>query len=543
MLNNKSISICFLTFFMFTNLFSSVLKLSPKDMSKDDVNLLTDLKDGNLDNFSLYDVALIMSGLESNNKDFKEFEKKFKTIKKDFLKYYKKSQKEKVKKDNNLNYLLELSKDSSKNEEYEKADKLLKFLHENYFRIYGAENSSILDLLTDGKYNCLSSSIVYCLIAKDLGLNVKGVIIPEHTFCILYNKDGNKDIETTIKNGFDPEEKSIAEQDGKIISRNAVNSYYIEREVVEPIELISLLYTNYISNIKEENLYTKDILNKYIKAMYFNPKSKVLRDNLGIYLMKFALKEMAKGNIDFASQLIIDSKKTKKENKLLYSNAVQVFTKSLFESINTLDLDNAKIKFNEYLNFLNDSDNDKIKINLVENTKKISINKVIELVNIQGDINVIRNICNFALQSGESISLDKKLNDFLLELDSFEKEIKEKEFLNDIEKLFNQEKYEEVIVKCEDILKNKVITIDILLNEVQNFKNSAKKIILFNSLVKDAIDKNIEKINIQRIQEVATLNKITGNNDYINSKIEEIKKEFIKEEIKPTANKKSVKKK
>ena len=41
-------------------------------------------------------------------------------------------------------------------------------------------------------------------IAKEMGLNVVGILTKDHAFCMLKDRRGNKDIETTIRYGFDP---------------------------------------------------------------------------------------------------------------------------------------------------------------------------------------------------------------------------------------------------------------------------------------------------------------------------------------------------
>ncbi|MDY6830899.1 MAG: hypothetical protein SWC96_03520 [Thermodesulfobacteriota bacterium] len=49
-----------------------------------------------------------------------------------------------------------------------------------------------------------SSTILYCLLAKDLGLSVSGVLAPGHTFCLLDDGDRQVVVETTNRYGFEP---------------------------------------------------------------------------------------------------------------------------------------------------------------------------------------------------------------------------------------------------------------------------------------------------------------------------------------------------
>jgi hypothetical protein len=531
-MKKKIVLSLFLIFqFLFSNSFATLLNLPTNELTPLETKLLTDLKNGKLDTLSLYDVVLIVSGLNVENEIYRDFKKKIERIKKDFLKYYKKQKKEAS---NNKETVLLSSEDKTFNDEiYKKANQLLIFLHDNYFKVYDKKTNSIINLFISGKYNCLSSTILYTVIANDLGLNVKGVVIPEHTFAILINDSENKDVETTMKTGFDIDESQILNQGEKNIPEKAIDAYYSDRQIVEPIELISLLYTNYIKNISDEALYTKETLKKYIKAMEISPNSKILKDDLNEYLLGYAMKEFEKGNISFAIEFLNDCKKISKDNQELYSNALIIFTQSIQNNIDALDLKQAKTNYEEYSNFI---ETPEIKNLFIENIKNISINKINSLITSQADIEIMKSIANFALSIGTNELLDIQLNEFLLEANKIEKEINERKVLNDLVMIFNEGKYDEVLSIIDDIINNSSITIPVYINEINNFKNSAKKIKLYNELLNDVNTGNTTSITRERIEEIKELNKNTGNNEQINEQLETIKKEFIKTPAKKSSS-------
>ena len=86
----------------------------------------------------------------------------------------------------------------------ETADQLLQFLHRGTFRAYNFYQTRIDVLLDTGVFNCVSSAVVYNLLAEALGLSTGAVSTPDHAFSTV--RIGNRlfDVETTTPLGFDP---------------------------------------------------------------------------------------------------------------------------------------------------------------------------------------------------------------------------------------------------------------------------------------------------------------------------------------------------
>ncbi|MGM0633343.1 MAG: transglutaminase family protein [Pseudomonadota bacterium] len=68
---------------------------------------------------------------------------------------------------------------------------------------YDAGQSQLSTLLGSGRYNCISSSLLYIVLARRAGLEANGVILPSHAFVDITLPDGQVlSVETTSPEGF-----------------------------------------------------------------------------------------------------------------------------------------------------------------------------------------------------------------------------------------------------------------------------------------------------------------------------------------------------
>ncbi len=201
----------------------------------------------------------------------------------------------------------ELAKDSS--DPYVLAKALLFWLHDNVFKQYVLTSAEADKLLDGGYYNCLSSSIAYMIFAQDLGLSVKGVIAKDHALCMLTDKRGDKDIETTIRYGFDPGVKEI-EQFEKMTNFVYVQKLnYLERRTVGIFPMIGAVYSNKAFLTDDAADEWKENMTRYKKGYYFDPDSFLFKTNIIAGLNNGAVDEMNRGSFEKAFDLIRQGKK------------------------------------------------------------------------------------------------------------------------------------------------------------------------------------------------------------------------------------------
>lgn len=508
----KKVSLfCVLFSFLFTSLFAS-LNLNPKYLSHDEKSLFLDLKDGKLDKFSIIDFILIISGINSVGNDYKLYKNKFKNMGKDVSKYYKKMYK-------NLK--------NSERTDYEKASLLLKFLHDNYLRELD-DNVSILDTVTLGNFNRLSSTILYVMLANGINLRVEGAFISNYIFAVLHTNDGDVYIDTTIQNGFNIDKNYIVENSLKN-TENFIDIINTDKTIttLNIKELISLIYIkDFLSENSTFDLYSDKILSNYIKMMVINPKSIFFRTLLSNYLVAYAGNEFNENKIEKAIELIYDAKRVKKDNSAVYLKAIDIFNFKIDSFIQESNFDLANSNFQTCLQFF--EDNDIQKNNYIDKLKKNCIKKILYYLNNRENIDSIKKLCDFALNSGVNQELDKKIEGFYQEVNKFDKENKERQILKDIILMFNNGNYEDVISKSEEIIKNNVITSSIILAELNNYRSSADKLILFSNLISKYDNKDFRHITYKEIKKIENLNTVTGNNDSINNKLIEIREELTK---------------
>jgi hypothetical protein len=83
------------------------------------------------------------------------------------------------------------------------ARRLHRLLHRQYLLTYVAEEDGLGPLLAEGRYNCLSGTLFYGLIARRLGYAPAVVKLPGHLLLRLEVDGRSLDVETTLSDGFD----------------------------------------------------------------------------------------------------------------------------------------------------------------------------------------------------------------------------------------------------------------------------------------------------------------------------------------------------
>jgi hypothetical protein len=90
-------------------------------------------------------------------------------------------------------------------DEKERGRRLLLAMHDQLLTdVYDEDQSALSVLLQTGVYNCISSALLYIVLAEEFGLQASGVIMPSHAFVQLSLSDGSVvEVETTSADGFD----------------------------------------------------------------------------------------------------------------------------------------------------------------------------------------------------------------------------------------------------------------------------------------------------------------------------------------------------
>jgi tetratricopeptide (TPR) repeat protein len=153
---------------------------TPLTVSADEKALFTDAADGKLDKWSFADACLIASGVTDAAKR-KEYAKKIDELEAEARKAL-----------------------ADAKTTHEKGKKLLEFIHAGPMaKGYSSHQTCLHTILDEGKFNCVSSAVLYNVLGRRLDLDIWAVEIPGHVFSLLLYDSKRADVETTNKLGFD----------------------------------------------------------------------------------------------------------------------------------------------------------------------------------------------------------------------------------------------------------------------------------------------------------------------------------------------------
>jgi hypothetical protein len=139
----------------------------------------------------------------------------------------------------------------------EQAEYILTFMHKKFLKSYSLYQTRVDTLLSSGRYNCVSSAVLYMILARSAGLNVSGAMTRDHAFAVVKINGESIDVETTNPYGFDPgSRREFHDQFGKLTGFAYVPARnYRDRAAISPIELVSLILSNRISDLESRNRF------------------------------------------------------------------------------------------------------------------------------------------------------------------------------------------------------------------------------------------------------------------------------------------------
>jgi hypothetical protein len=143
----------------------------------------------------------------------------------------------------------------------ERGDYILLFMHKKFLTRYSVNQTRMDTLLTNGSYNCVSSAVLYTILASAAGLTTRGVVTRDHAFVTVEAGEETIDVETTSPYGFDPGNRrefhdSFGRATGFVYvpARN-----YRERTDVDAVELVSLILHNRISDLEARGRFAESV--------------------------------------------------------------------------------------------------------------------------------------------------------------------------------------------------------------------------------------------------------------------------------------------
>ena len=116
---------------------------------------------------------------------------------------------------------------------------------------YAEEQSRLMGIFETGEFNCISSALLYAVLARHFDLYPMGVLLPSHAFIQLNIKGGHQvEVETTSPNGYDQaHDKAFYEQNASnwFSTRGLQAATYEDYLAREKVSLVRLAAQNMLN--------------------------------------------------------------------------------------------------------------------------------------------------------------------------------------------------------------------------------------------------------------------------------------------------------
>ncbi len=280
------------------------LKIS---VSPDEISLFADASDGKLDDWSLADAALLASGVAD------------------------KGQRSQL-----LGRIKRLEEEAAaavdgKAGVFDKGDALLAWLHRKDGPLsagYQSKQTRLDVLLTKRTFNCVSSAVIYNILASRLGLDARAVEVPDHAFSIVYEGSRHADVETTNSAGFNPARDRAAQRrfEQQTGLRYIPDSHRESRREINATGLVALIYYNRGVSFTEKKQHHRALL-AYFRAMSMDKEFNSAVKNALAGLVNWGNEQLDRGEFESATQVIATGLALAPKDASLLHNQDVAFTK------------------------------------------------------------------------------------------------------------------------------------------------------------------------------------------------------------------------
>jgi len=163
----------------------------------------------------------------------------------------------------------------------ERAEAIFEFLHRRVLGGgYDLAYTDIRRVLDDGRYNCVSATVLFNYFAGEFGLDCRGLEMPGHAMSRLVSADGMLDIENTSPRWccWKDDPKQLTSTSNKIIGAAASADRSKAREV-SPIQVAAMIYYNRGVDLLSEKRF-EEAARVNAKALRLDPTNATARGNL-----------------------------------------------------------------------------------------------------------------------------------------------------------------------------------------------------------------------------------------------------------------------
>jgi hypothetical protein len=159
------------------------------------------------------------------------------------------------------NAALELRRSPLPRDLRERGEYVLTFMHDRFLKSYSTNQTRVDEIINTGRYNCVSSAVLYTIFAVSTGLDVRGVMTRDHAFVSVNTGGDSIDVETTNPYGFDPgSRREFHDAFGTLTGFAYVPARnYRDRVSISQLELVSLILSNRIADLESHGRYPEAV--------------------------------------------------------------------------------------------------------------------------------------------------------------------------------------------------------------------------------------------------------------------------------------------
>jgi tetratricopeptide (TPR) repeat protein len=159
------------------------------------------------------------------------------------------------------NAALELRRSPLPRDLRERGEYILTFIHDRFLKTYSTNQTRVDEIINSGRYNCVSSAVLYTIFAVSVELDVRGVMTRDHAFVTVNTGGDSIDVETTNPYGFDPgSRREFHDAFGTLTGFAYVPARnYRDRASISQLELVSLILSNRIADLESHSRYPEAV--------------------------------------------------------------------------------------------------------------------------------------------------------------------------------------------------------------------------------------------------------------------------------------------
>ena len=200
-------------------------------------------------------------------------------------------------------------------------------------------------MLENQTFNCVSSATLFNILARKMGLDARGIEVPDHAFSILYDGTKHVDIETTTTMGFNPARSREAlarfqQQTGFVYIPDRNRN---QRREVGETGMVAITYYNHGVTFAKQKKYEEALI-CYFKTLSLDPNNKSAVKNVLAALTNWSAELSDKEEFRKAIDVLTVGLTLAPKDSLLKSNNVAVWMKYISNQVaagkssETLDL-------------------------------------------------------------------------------------------------------------------------------------------------------------------------------------------------------------